>query len=438
MLNIRSSLGPETEPVSAKLRPADPPLHLTGMSLVTAPVDSLSRTGSSSQRPWSNIFAVFLCGTFAFLDLYCTQPLLPLLAGVFHASETRVSLTISASTLGVAVSAALLALFAERADRKRLIVASMVALALATALTATAGTLATLALWRLLQGLVTPGIFIITIAYITEEWPAAQVPAVMSVYVAGTVFGGFLGRVSGGLIGSQRGWQTVFVTLGLCGLVGAIATWQLLPPARARSAGSSSPFAPFVRNLRNPRLLATFLIGFCMLFTLVAVFSYITFYLTAVPFHLSTAQVSWLFSVYVFGLLATLAAGRVLGRFGLRHGMLAAVAFCLTGLALTLVHSVAVVAVGLAILSSGVFIAQTCANSFIRDASPQGSRVSAAGLYICSYYIGGTTGGLLPGLFWAHFAWPGTAALTAVVLVIAAFTTWFGWSTPVGPDPIPL
>ena len=410
------------------------------MSLATAPVDSVSRTGLTPTRPWSNVLAVFLCGTFAFIDLYCTQPLLPLLAGVFHASEARVSLTISASTLGVAVSSALIALFAERANRKRLIVASMLALALCTALTATASTLATLALWRLLQGLVTPGIFIITIAYITEEWPASQVPAVMSVYVAGTVFGGFLGRVSGGLIGSQRGWQTVFLTLGLCGLLGAAATQRLLPPARAQSAKPRGPssFAPFLRNLRNPRLLATFLIGFCMLFTLVAVFSYITFYLTAAPFHLTTTQVSWLFSVYVFGLLATLAAGAVLARVGLRHGMLAAIAFCLTGLALTLVPSVAIVAVGLAVLSSGVFIAQTCANSFIRDAAPEGSRVSAAGLYICSYYIGGTTGGLLPGLLWARFAWPGTAALTALVLIIAGLTTWFGWSTTRRPDPIPL
>src|SRR5271168_3170156 len=76
-------------------------------------------------RPYSQVLAPFLCGMFAFIDLYCTQPLLPLLATVFHASEANVSLTISASTLGVALSAALLAIFAERVDRKRMIVGSM-------------------------------------------------------------------------------------------------------------------------------------------------------------------------------------------------------------------------------------------------------------------------------------------------------------------------
>ena len=172
-------------------------------------------------RPYSQVFAPFLCGMFAFIDLYCTQPLLPLLATVFHASEANVSLTISASTLGVALSAALLAIFAERVDRKRMIVGSMTVLALCTLLTATATSLPMLAVWRFLQGLVTPGIFIITIAYVTEEWPALLVPRVMSFYVAGTVFGGFLGRILGGVIGAGYGWHTVFVALGLMGLGGA-------------------------------------------------------------------------------------------------------------------------------------------------------------------------------------------------------------------------
>jgi predicted MFS family arabinose efflux permease len=415
------------------------------MPLTAPPVEQDPEAVPAAQPPapgpYSEVFAVFLCGLFAFLDLYCTQPLLPLLSRVFNASEGKVSLTISASTLGVALSAALLAFFAEQANRKRLIVSSMVALAFCCILTSTAKNLPVLAAWRFLQGLVTPGIFIITIAYITEEWPAHLVPRVMSVYVAGTVFGGFLGRVSGGLIGTDRGWRAVFLILGLCGLAGAGLTQRLLRAARPRPSRTAleSRFAPMLANLRNPRLIATFIIGFCMLFTLVSVFSYITFYLTAAPFRLSTPEVSWLFTVYLFGLLATLAVGTVLARFGLRHGMLFAVALCLAGVGLTLIHSLVFVSVGLSIASSGVFIAQTCANSFLRDAAPAGSRVSAAGLYICSYYIGGTTGGLLPGVIWKLAGWPGCVALTSAFLVLAGVTTFFGWRTRAQrPDPILL
>ena len=176
-----------------------------------------------------------------------------------------------------------------------------------------------------------------------------------------------------------------------------------------------------------------------MLFTLVSVFSYITFYLADAPFHLTTQQLSYLFAVYLVGLVATLIAGRFLARVGLRHGILFAITLCILGVAITLFHSLIIVALGLAICSSGVFITQTCANSFLRDASPPSSRVAAVGLYICSYYIGGTVGGLLPGIVYRHAQWPGCAALTCGILAIAGLLATFGWpSRHDEQDPIPL
>ncbi len=392
--------------------------------------------------PYPRLIAIFLCGTLAFLDLYCTQPLLPLLSRVFRASETRVGLTISASTLGVAMAAALLAVFAERVDRKRTIVVSMLALGVCTMMTGTATGLPALAAWRLLQGLVTPGIFIITIAYVTEEWPAELVPRAMSIYVAGTVFGGFLGRVTGGMMGERWGWRSPFVALGALGLIGALAVSQLLRPGAYRAPGrarATTMLAPMWANLRNPRLLATFGIGFCMLFTLVSIFSYITFQLSAPPFRLTTEQLSWLFSVYLLGLFATLAAGKVLARVGLRHGMLAAIGLSFGGVLVTLFSHLWLVGAGLAMTGSGVFIAQTCANSFLRDAAPTGTRVSAAGMYICCYYVGGTVGGTLPGVAWRYAGWLGCAAMTCFFLVVAAGLAFFGWRIrPASPDPIRL
>src|SRR2546423_793129 len=49
---------------------------------------------------------IVLAGFAAFLDLYATQPLLPLLARTFHASSFAVSLTITAPTVAVALAAA--------------------------------------------------------------------------------------------------------------------------------------------------------------------------------------------------------------------------------------------------------------------------------------------------------------------------------------------
>ena len=55
--------------------------------------------------------------------------------------------------------------------------------------------------------------------------------------------------------------------------------------------------------------------------------------------------------------------------------------------------------VGLALVSSGVFIAQAAASSYV-GASATHDRGLAVGLYAMFYYAGGSAGGALPSLFW--------------------------------------
>ncbi len=111
----------------------------------------------------------------AFLELYCTQPLLPLLTKLFHASKTGVGLTVSAATLGVALSAPVFGALTERLARKRVIVASLIGVSLPTLLAATSTSLAQLVFWRFLQGIMVPGIVVVVITYIGEEWPVDRV-----------------------------------------------------------------------------------------------------------------------------------------------------------------------------------------------------------------------------------------------------------------------
>src|SRR6266850_4552346 len=117
---------------------------------------------------------VVLAGATAFLDLYATQPLLPLLARTFRASTFDVGLTITAPTVAVAISAPFIGRLADTLGLRRVIVGSAFLLAAATALAATATTLTQLILWRFVLGAMTPGIFAGTIAYIHEEWPAER------------------------------------------------------------------------------------------------------------------------------------------------------------------------------------------------------------------------------------------------------------------------
>src|SRR3954464_3734230 len=98
-----------------------------------------------------NVFPVVLAGFTAFLDLYATQPLLPLLMRAFDASPFAVSLTVTATTMAVAIAAPFVGRLADVVGRKPVIVGSALSLAVATGFSATAATLAQLIGWRFLQ-----------------------------------------------------------------------------------------------------------------------------------------------------------------------------------------------------------------------------------------------------------------------------------------------
>ena len=382
--------------------------------------------------PVFSVVAIVLCGVFAFIDLYATQPLLPLLARTFHASKAFVGLTVSASTLGVALSAPLFGAFAERLSRKRVIVLSILSLAVPTLLAATATSLHALIFWRFLQGLIMPGIFAITITYITEEWPRQSVSVVMSLYVSGTALGGFIGRMTTGLAAHYFNWHYSFVFLGIITVIGAAAVWRWLPPEHhlpfdAKNAGIRSQFLPMLMHLQNPRLIATYAVGFNVLFSLVGVFTYITFYLADPPFRLSTVALSYLFVVYLVGLIVTPCAGWAIARIGLKRGIVSAVALSMAGVLITLIPSLPVVVLGLAMVCTGVFISQSTASSYLQDAAPAGSRASAAGLYLSFYYLGGTAAGVVPSYFWHLGKWPACVGFIVALELITMTIALIGW-----------
>ncbi len=386
------------------------------------------------------VAAVVLCGVCAFLELYSTQPLLPLLTRLFHASKTGVSLTVSAATLGAALSAPIFGYLVERLPRKRVIVACLAGIALPTLLAATSDSLVQLIFWRFLQGILVPGIVAVVVTYIGEEWPPNRVALVMSFYVSGTALGGFLGRVSAGILADWFNWRVSFLVVGILALAGAGAVAAWLPHGRRRPqlpplSATQPSFFPQLWSqagtlFRNRRLVATYAVGCNVLFTLVAVFTWITFHLSAPPFRLSTAALSSLFFVYLIGLITTPAAGYIITHVGLRKGIGGAIVCCMAGVLLTLAPSLPVVILGLALVSSGTFISQTAAQSHLRVAAPPEARVTAAGLYLTCYYIGGTAAGVVPGAFWALGKWPACVAFIFAMQAIALAIALIGWRTP--------
>ena len=386
----------------------------------------------------TSLAAVLIAGACTFINVYVTQPLLPMFRRVFGASEVEVSLTVSATTLGIAVAAPLFGLLAERIGRKRVIVPALFALSAPTLLAATAPNLEWLIFWRFLQGVFVPGIIAVMMAYINEEWEGGSVATWMSAYIAGTVFGGFLGRFVTGLVAEHTRWRYAFLAIGSMTLLGGFAVRAWLPKAvRFRKSESlAHAMREGFQHFRNPRLLANFAMGFAVLFCLVGMFTYVNFYLAAPPFSLTTAELGSVFFVYLLGVVVTPLAGRFQDRRGFRETSLLALAISLLGLGLTTAHSLPLIIAGLALFSTSVFIWQSAATTQTGAVAGR-ARSSAAGLYVTFYYIGGSVGAIVPAWFWARRGWFGVAEVLAIAAVATVVFAFASGKTPARtPEPV--
>jgi predicted MFS family arabinose efflux permease len=273
-----------------------------------------------------------------------------------------------------------------------------------------------------------PGIFAVTLAYMAEEFPASVLGRAAGAYVAGNVFGGFLGRYVSALVTAHGTWQNAFVVLGTLNLLGAAIVWFGLPRARnfARSTSLAAPLRAIGEFLRNPVLLADYAVGSAVLFTMVAAFTYVTFYLAAPPFALGTVAIGNVFFVYLLGLVATPLAGRLVDRVGHRLAVMFAIGTSIIGMLLTLAPSLPVVIAGLALMSAGVFSSQTATQSFL-GVIVQHSRSTAAALYLTAYYAGGGLGAILPAPAWTAGGWNGIVALIVSVEIAAGLLAFVAW-----------
>jgi YNFM family putative membrane transporter len=371
--------------------------------------------------------AAALAGFCAFLSFYAPQPLLPLLAAEFHTSVAGISLIITASTLGMAAFAPVAGILADRWGRKHVIVPSALLLVVPSALAATSTTVGQLVFWRFLVGVFTPGVSVVIAAYINEEW-LEGVGSAMGAYVSGTVIGGFSGRMIMGLTASRFSWRWAFFALAVLNALGALGVWAWLPPGRRfqKSHSAMVTVAAMVRHLKNPRLAATYAVGFCVLFSMLATFTYVNFYLAAPPFRLSTVALGLLFVVYLVGAVAAPVAGRWVDLKGHRFVLMVAFTGGVAGILLTLLPSLPLIMTGLALCCTGVFVAQSASTSYVGVVARE-ARAAAVGLYVMFYYIGGSVGAAVPGRFWSRGGWPACVALIAslqILIIILAALFW--------------
>lgn len=132
---------------------------------------------------------VALVGMFAFIQVYSVQSILPQLQRDLHASVVEIGNSVGVTVLAVALISPFIGMLSDALGRKWLVVASVFALGVPTALMTQVDTVHGLLILRFLQGLAVPGVSVVIIAYIGEEFRGASMVRMIAIYVAGSVLG---------------------------------------------------------------------------------------------------------------------------------------------------------------------------------------------------------------------------------------------------------
>ena len=361
-------------------------------------------------------------------NIYCTQPILALIASGMQVGLTTVDLVAGAALLGFATGLALLLPLGDRVDRRKLVLAQ-IALAFVFAL----GAAFSPGIWSLIA--VSFGLGVVSCV------PQQLVPfaAVMSApsergrsvgtVVSGIMVGILLGRTVSGVVGAAWGWRAVYGVEAAFMVPVWIAAASLLPRGvpttrlgYGRLLASLWPLARDHRQIRESMVVQA-LLWACFN----AFWVNLASLLADGPWHLGSAWAGGFGVIGAAGALAASYGGRASDRLGTRAvvgasiGIVTLSYLILAGAAssmILLVIGVMVLDIG---VQAGLVANQT--RAFAVDPAAQG-RINS--LYMTATFAGGAAGVAASGWLMARFGWGGVAAFGIVLGCLAGALHWRG------------
>lgn len=378
---------------------------------------------ASEPRAVARGVLIGLIGFLTLVDLFAAQAILPTLAKMYAVAPSAMGVAVNASTIGMAAAGLVVALVSHRLPRRGGIWVSLALLAIPTALLAHAPDLATFTTLRIVQGVFMSAAFTLTMAYLSEQNTGAATASALAAYITGNVASNLVGRLVSSSVAAVAGVAVNFYVFAALNLAGAALVFLTLTGAPAMGVAMGemrrSALARIAAHFGNRCLVASFGIGFCVLFAFLGTFTYVNFVLAAPPLSLKPMALGLVYFVFLPSMVTTPLAGAVASRFGPRPTFFASLGLAVAGLPLLLAGAIIPVIAGLTMVGVGTFFAQATATGFVGRAA-RTDRAAASGIYLASYYLGGLAGAAVLGQVYDRLGWPAAVAVVGISLVAAA------------------
>lgn len=245
------------------------------------------------------LFVTFIAiiGAFSSLvnDMYL--PTIPSMMKEFHTTPSMTQMGISMAMLGMGLGSVLWGSASDRYGRKPILIISLIAFVLATAMSLLSKNIIFFIICRLFQGLGAGGAMVLSTSIPADVYMGRQLAKLMAIIGAINGIAPAFGPVLGGFMADWVGWRGIFVVLLLIGLIMTFWTTrynETLPPQRRLKVNSVSDYVKAYKSL--------FLNGRFMIYvTIKAVAIGLLYaYISSAPFLI---QSHYGFSAMTFGLI---------------------------------------------------------------------------------------------------------------------------------------
>lgn len=365
--------------------------------------------------------AMFAAGLSTFALLYCVQPLMPAFSAEFGIGAAESSLSLSVSTGLLAFGMLIASSLSESWGRKPVMVASLLVSAMLILLSSLMQGWHGFLFVRALAGITLSGLPAVAMAYLSEEMHPRAIGLAMGLYIGGSAMGGMAGRLGTAVLTDAFSWRFAVAAIGAAGIAAGLVFWRSLPKSRQFRPRALRPRAmldAFADHIRDPGLRLLFLQGFLLMGGFVTLYNYISYRLMAPPYEVSQTVVGAIFTVYLIGSASSILVGDLAGKVGRRKVLWATIVIMISGLALTMADGLAVIVLGIAVLTFGFFGAHSTVSSWVGRRALH-ARAQASSLYLFFYYLGSSVVGSAGGFFWSAWGWGGVVGLIGLLLAVA-------------------
>jgi len=356
-------------------------------------------------------------------NVYYAQPLLDALARDFAIGSAAVGGVVTATQAGCALALLLLVPLGDRLERRRLMIAQLLALACALAVVSLARSVPVLLIGMLGTGLLGTAMTQGLIAYAAAASAPHERGRVVGAAGSGVFIGLLLARVFAGCVSDMAGWRAVYGCSAAIMLALAVPLWRRLPTLRAAPRAMSYPqlIVSMLTLLRSDRMLQIRGVLALLMFATLSIFwSALVLPLSASPYNFSHTMIGAFGLAGAAGALAAARAGQWSDRGWAQRASAAALALLLLAWwPLSMPgHSLGALVIGIVLLDVGGQALHVTNQSLIFRSSAQ-SHSRLVSLYMLFYAVGSGLGAIGTTATYALAGWHGVCILGAAVSMLA-------------------